>query len=458
MKKRLWLMLIACFIMGTLSGCGGKSAGSSGSGDVSGRAVSEGAVSGGGVSGLPATAPPVQEKADTFCNDRYVYYQKGFELVERPLAGGAGRGTEVEDLSYVCYADNDWVYYVKENINDDRHQIWRAPVIQSGGWQLHPDREELVLEDKQGFQESPGGVWCDGKYIVYISDKTYKYREYDIQEKRYHDSVRLEKCKEISNVALCGENVFISAWDDGLLRKRLGSDETEQIHKEPAYYMTAAGTDLFWADGFQEIKDVWRCPAEGKARRLITVSEIRQLLENEGYDHCALSDSHKYLDFGLFVRARRLYIQIHMRHDKKPCCSHIVVISKDLEDGGALQVEKKLTQCLNPLENSGKALWKMGRNGGRNVTYMNRGLCVMMTEDTCLMYLEDQEKKKNRWAYYDFKTGGLRFVSEKDAGGCLMYSGRYHTLYNLRLEREILDMDAAVYSYINDVLPNNYDF
>ena len=38
-------MLIACFIMGTLSGCGGKSAGSPGSGDVSGGAVSAGAVS-----------------------------------------------------------------------------------------------------------------------------------------------------------------------------------------------------------------------------------------------------------------------------------------------------------------------------------------------------------------------------------------------------------------------------
>lgn len=463
MKKRLWLMLIACFIMGTLSGCGGKSAGSPGSGDVSGGAVSAGAVSeravsGGGVSGLPATPPPVQEKAGTFCNDRYVYYQEGFSLVERPLAGGDGRRTEVEDISYVCYADNDWVYYVKENINDDRHQIWRAPVVQSEGWRLRADREELVLEDKQGFEEQPGGVWCDGTYIVYISGETYKYREYNIQEKRYHDTGRLEKCKEISNAAICGKDVLISAWDDGLLRKRLGSDEIQQIHKEQVYYMTAAGTDLFWAEGFQEIKDVWRCPAEGKARCLITVREIRKLLKKEGYSRCALSDSHKYLELGMFVRASRLYIQIHMRHDKKPCCSHIVVISKDLEAGGALQVEKELTQCLNPLENSGKALWKMGRNGGRDVTYMNRGLCVMMTEDTCLMYLEDQEKKRNRWACYDFKTGGLRFVSEKDAGGCLMYSDRYHTLYNLRLEREILDMNAEVYNYINDVLPNNYDF
>ncbi len=448
MKKGLWLMLIACFIMGTLSGCGGKSAVFSGSG----------AVSGGGVSDLSATAPPVQEKAGTFCNNWYVYYQDGVELVERPLAGGTGRRTAVAYLSYVCYADNDWVYYVKENINDDRYQIWRAPVIQSEGWRLRVDREELVLEDKQGFKEQPGGVWCDGKYIVYISDETYKYREYDIQEKRYNDTGRLEKCKEISNVAICGKNVLISAWDDGLQQKRLGSDEIQQIHKEHPYYITATCTDLFWADGFQEIKDIWRYPVDGQAQCLITVQEIRKLLKKEGYSRCALCDSHKYLELGMFVRAHRLYIQIHMRHDKKPCCSHIVVISKDLDADGVLQVEKELAQCLNPLEDIGKEVWKMGRNGGRDVTYMNRGLCVMMTEDTCLMYLEDKEKKRNRWACYDFKTGGLRFVSEKDASGSLMYSDRYHTLYNLRLKREILDMNATVYNYINDVLPNNYDF
>lgn len=145
MKKGLWLMLIACFIMGTLSGCYGKSVGFSGSGAVSGGAVSGGAVAEGAVSG-----------GGTFCNNWYVYYQDGGELVERPLAGGTGRRTAVEYLSYVCYADNDWVYYVKENINDDRYQIWRAPVIQSEGWRLRADREELVLEDKQGFKEQPG--------------------------------------------------------------------------------------------------------------------------------------------------------------------------------------------------------------------------------------------------------------------------------------------------------------
>lgn len=222
--------------------------------------------------------------------------------------------------------------------------------------------------------------------------------------------------------------------------------------------MTTTCSDLFWADGFQEIKDIWRYSMEGQAQCLITVSDIRELLEKEGYSRCSLSDSHEYRDLGLFVRAHRLYIQIHMRHDREPCCSHIVVLSKSLDADGILQVEKELTRCLKLSENNGKAIWKMGRNGGRDVTYMNRGLCVMMTEDTCLMYLEDQEKKKNSWACYDFKTGGLRFVSEKDASGCLMYSDRYHTLYNLKLKREILDMDASVYYYLNDVLPNNYDF
>lgn len=183
MKKRLWLLLITCFIMGTLSGFGGKSAGFSGSGAVSAGGVSTGAVSGGGVSDLAATTSLATEKAGTFCNDRYVYYKEGFELVERPLAGGTGRRTAIEDLSYVCYADNDWGYYIKENINDDRYQIWRAPVIRSEGWRLHADREELVLEDKQGFEGPPGEVWCNGKYIVYISGETYKYREYDIRGK-----------------------------------------------------------------------------------------------------------------------------------------------------------------------------------------------------------------------------------------------------------------------------------
>lgn len=473
-QNGLWFFLAVCL----LTGCGGEYAGVSEKGAVSGSSVSGSAVSGSAIEEKKETEEKSEPRKYTFCNDRNLYYRGVDEMTERSLEDGSERKIEVKNIKRICYVDNAWVYYTKETeVYDpddgstvvDETQVWRAPVEKENRWQMNEQREELILEDKEGFacDTATEGVWCDGVYVVYVSDETNQYRQFNIAEKKFESSsLESEDYSEdyMGELVVCGGSAFVVYQEMGLIRKKLESDEVETVFEGDGLIdVTATETDVFWSaeskdkgnsDNFGEI---WMCSAAGEKRQLVTTSEIKQLLQKEKVT--ALKSQH-FGTHGMFVRENHLYIQLFICGDEtvkgeNAVGVNMVVLRKELDPSGKLCLEKKLTQCLeNPEENQQVFSKFLGR-GTSEYIYRSRGLCMYMTEDICLMYVENTQKKKNMWACYDFTTGKFRYITKKDSEWYLMYYDRYNTFHTGNLHEDPLDF--VQYMDVIQMLPNNYD-
>lgn len=435
------MLAVAC-----LSGCGGEFAGKQGGGAVSGSAVSGQAVSGAAVN---ESAVKEQELSGhtgnyTYCNDRYVYYDGADELIGRNIDTGKETAVKIKNIESVCYADNDWVYYTKEPRNDEIwEEVWRVPVKKGEEWELDKPGEELLLQEKEGF-DSPEGALCDGRYIVYMTGETYRYRQYNIEKKAYESCKSLEKWDDYSGTMffLWNGAVFIDYVEHGMVRKRLDHDEVEKV--------TSA-----------EYEDV-----SGAA----TASEIETVLKEERLLSCPVSQKHKHAfrENGMFVSGNRLYIQIfiHSYGDAEndgPECQNMVILSKETgRASGKLRYEKQLSGCLENSEGTKKAVTKIRPGSGvafyeEEVFYQSRGLIVMMLESKCLMYVEDPKEKKNRWACYDLDTGEFRYITEKDREWYMRYYDCHNSMLQGRMQDDPVDMYVNDYQAILYMMPNNYD-
>lgn len=304
-------------IVAALSGCGGEFAGRPEGDVVSGSAVSGNAVSGKAVSGGAVSDPVVSgsavsqkekaaaeydDSAYTYCNDQYVYYADAFELAAWNRDTGEKTAVEIKDIEQVCYADNDWVYYV--TVTEEHDDVWRMPVKKDGKWGLDEQGKELLLEEEEGFDD-PERALCDGRYIVYITAGTYKYREYDIEKKAYEPNGDLEKWDDYTGgITLCGGSVFLPGLE-GLLRKKLGSDEVETVINEfPGSVAEGDGELFIQSDPYDE-KDDWNILQyslqTGKIKTFIDKSEIKKILKEEGLLSCPLRQKHEFQEYGMFV-------------------------------------------------------------------------------------------------------------------------------------------------------------
>lgn len=455
MKRKFVYVLMLGMIIGMLTACGGENA----------KEQAEASAT---------------NNSYTFCNDQYLYYVPGAgELIERRLSDGSEKKIELESIKNICYVDNEWVYYIKETEVDSvlsERQVWRAPVDKNGS--VNVQSEEMMLEEKAGFSQ-PEGVWCDGKYVVYVEDKNYKYRQYNIEKKQYESNEWLEKRNDYSgSLVVCKGSAFIDYGDAGLIRKALNSNEIEILEDDASsfYGLMATTEGAFWCHTDNGESEIWQySESEGK-KKIATDSQIRESLKEAGCWKCLLSDRKKHtcmLDntvLGMFTRDNRLYIQVYITDEEDKSknseyvrCYDMVILSKDLNGSDSLRYEKKLTQCLQKEQKNVEAIDKYAdynsvyKIGASEAIYYSKGLCVMMAEDKCLMYLENEKKEKNMWACYDFATEEFRFLTEKDEELYMMYYDRYRTYYNYYLNEEILDMDASAYRDINILLPNNYD-
>lgn len=143
--------------------------------------------------------------------------------------------------------------------------------------------------------------------------------------------------------------------------------------------------------------------------------------------------------------------------ERKIEVKNMVVLRKELDSSGKLCLEKKLSKCLENPEENQQVFSKFVSRGTSEYFYRSRGLCMCMTEDICLMYVENTEKKRNMWACYDFTTGKFRYITKKDTEWYLMYYDRYNTFHTGILHEDPLDFDQYQYMKVISVLPNNYD-
>lgn len=479
------MLVVAC-----LSGCGGEFAGKQGDGVVSGSAVSGQAVSGAAVNESIVKEQKLSGHTGnyTYCNDRYLYYDGVDELIGRNIDTGKETTVKIKNMESVCYADNDWVYYTKEPRNDKIwEEVWRVPVKKGEEWELDEQGEELLLQEKEGF-DSPGGVLCDGRYIVYMTGETYRYRQYNIEKKAYESCKSLEERDDYMGTMffLWNGAVFIDYQDLGLIRKRLDHDEVEKVtsaeYENIPGSVTASETELFYrsntskesSTSYEEEQSIWQythySPTEGELYKFIDMSEIETVLKEEGLLSCPVSQKHKHAfgEYGMFVSGNRLYIQIFIKsygdyHGDEPECQNMVILSKETgSPSGKLRYEKQLSGCLENPEGTKKAVTKMRPGSGvafyeEEVFCQSRGLIVMMFENKCLMYVEDPKKKKNRWACYDLDTGEFRYITEKDREWYMRYYDCHNSMLDGRMHDDPVDMYANDYQAILYMMPNNYD-
>lgn len=471
-------------IVAALSGCGGEFAGRPEGDVVSGSAVSGNAVSGKAVSGGAVSDPVVsgsavskkEKKAEeyddsayTYCNDRYVYYADAFELAAWNRDTGEKTAVEIKDIEQVCYADNDWVYYV--TATEEHDDVWRMPVKKDGKWGVDEQGKELLLEEEEGFDE-PERALCDGRYIVYITAETYKYREYDIEKKAWETNEYLEKWDDYAGgITLCGGSVFLTGPEE-LLRKKLGSDEVETVINEEPGSMAEGEGELFILSAEKDKRILQYSLQTEKIKTFIDRSEIKKVLKEEGLLSCPLRKEHVFREYGMFVSGSRLYVQIAIENsvdENDTECRNIAVLSKGTEDSGELVYEKELTRCLQNPEERQKPVTKFMPGSGvayyeEEVVFRNRGLLVMVNGDQFFMYVEQtpsdgrEKETKNRWACYDLTKGEFRYLTKEDSGWYMRYCDRRNHIFQGWLSDDPVDLYPYGYQAILYMMPNNYDF
>ncbi len=465
MRRCCAILLLSALTAVTLCGCGGEA------GERAFDAVMQEDAS---LKNQPKNQP--ENRKYTYCNDTSLYYTDyadgSGELVMRDLETGREVRSRREGICEVIYVDNEWVYYTKETDLEDvitERQVWRMPVRALGGEKGGEAsgevtaEEELLLEEAEGFDD-PVGVQCDGTYLVYVTADTYRYRQYNIPERIYEGNGPMEERDDyMGEMYLWKGSVFWQA-EEGLIRKELASNRIETIFPE-----NSDGEVWVVPDGvFWEVMDdsghseIWRYSGQKDPEKIIDGSEIETLLEEQGMMTCANTKEHAYSVDGMFERDLRLYLQIFVYGWGAVTCENRAVISVELGGEGELQRETGLTQCLvNPPERQ-EIIEKYTVSGaveGRSIDeiYRSRGTCVAMTEEFCLMYLENAEEKKNMWACYEFSTGEFKYLTKKDREFFLMYYDRYNTCLEGKIKEDVVDMYPNDWQFICSAMPNNYD-
>lgn len=506
MKKtvcgRLGILLCLSTVIFLMAGCGGKYSEVS----ESEQAVSDPAVSGQAVSGSDGAS------RYTYCSDRNLYYVREpysdeARLVERNLESGAEREIRVDNIHEICYADNDWVYYAKrtycEEDGDDLGivgEICRSPIDKSS-FRMDETAEELVLKEDNNVGMVLGrshvgkdyqGIQCDGRYIVYEGGERMEpegaqslevveevfLRVYDIQNRSFvHEEVFRDEAfldyHDIRDVELCGDSVFLYDVDeDELVRVKLETGEKltvapfQNYQSDDQTYSSISTTSdeaIFWDTYDGEKKEIWQyCLADQKSLCLITDEEFRELLGKKGLLECSLGGKEHFFSCdGCFVRANRLYVQIGIEGEgsKGEKCRNCVILSKELgKSDAALVYEEKLNECLANPEGRRKVFTKKydgiyGRQPHEEKTYFKcRGFCVSMTEEECLLYLENEDEMKNMPACYDFQTGSLHFLEKEE---------KWLPKYLYAANNRVLTGDPGNFFesyYMCDNMPNNYDY
>lgn len=464
------------FAVAALCGCGGEFAGREEGDFVSGSAVSGQTVSGAAVEEKTEEKPEnYDDSAYTFCNDQYVYHADVDELNAWNRHTGEKTTVKIKEILQVCYADNEWVYYA--TATEDHDDVWRMPVKKNGEWGLDERGKELLLEEEEGF-DYPQGALCDGRHIVYITEDTYRYREYSIEKKAYETSEYFEKWDDYAGgITLCGGSAFLAGSGE-LLRKKLGSDGVETVINESPQSVAEGDGELFIQSDLPDEKEkdgfsILRYSLQtGGTETFISEPEIKKVLKEEELLSCPLRKKHIFWECGMFVSGPRLYVQIAIMnsvYENGTECRNIAVFSKETEGSGELVYEKELSRCLkNPKERQ-KTVTKVMPGSGvpyyeEEVVFRNRGLLVAVNGNDFFMYVEQtpsdgkKGETKNRWACYDLANGEFRYLTKKDSGWYMRYCDRRNNIFEAWVSDDPVDLYANDYRTVLFMMPNNYDF
>ena len=450
MKRLLLSLAIAA---GICAGCGGEFSGHSrertaSGGAVSGGAVSEGAVSGGAVweeavSGGAVKKISVEKRrkkdqSSWFFSENNFYYLREVEgrgeipvecvIIERDLSEGTEREINRKDLSGLCYVDDDWVYYVAGESGgsvDDRvsASLYRAPIEKN---RLNIRKEECLLTDKKGIDVfGVEGVYCDGRYLLYITEDGI-YKKYDLKKKRFIGNLDKDKRNYDSQIlSVVDGYVYLRMGEkEGFYWQKLDAAEITKITGEMVWGMAhaAIGKDVYYSEEY-----VYAMPfsvmkynvEDGSREKAVSEKQLRELLEQNGLLTEKDRTFESYDPIGMFISGKRLYMQFEIIWHNKMGVQYNrnVLVYLEPERGRELHYDKVLTEYLSYDKPQGD--WVEGVFLERYDC--SRGRCVQMTDERCYMEVCHTESDKNTLVCYDFQSGEFMYLTEEDLDWYLPY-------------------------------------
>lgn len=295
---------------------------------------------------------------------------------------------------------------------------------------MNEEKEELVCKPKDGvghrISHFACKVFCNGRFIAHASAEKYKLCVFDIQKGEYVDTTQEDDifCN-ITGVSEAGaviedKNTW---WLDG----KTGKLSVIRSYPHNEYGGRAScvnggkvfltGSLLYNEGGDAEVAntevELYLPPCkefpDGKLQKVSTQDELKTVLEQEGYLD-ALKEYDIYI-FNVFFRKNTVYYQVFLSGEKnKDFYLYNVILSKSLQPGSELKVEKELTKILpNKKENQ-----------------QDYGICQAMTDKYAIMLVKNGDDKE-QFLYYDFNTGEVKTMTEKEKEWYLPYcNDRYH--------------------------------
>lgn len=459
MGKRIQILIFMGILTGLLFACASnngreekeKEQMASGSG-ISGQAVAsdesgEGTV----ILETAVSAPAVSQskskgkKKYRFCNKYCLYYSgedSGY-ITEHRLSDGTERKIKIGSNVIMCYADNDWVYYLvnmkKVTELGLRNEVYRAPVERK---RLNIKKAEKLLTAPLGMRSQD--VYCDGRYLIFTTGEDNDFfRKYDLKEKKYIGEKEKDEASIIYGMA--GGAVFYCG-DEGVMRQNLASRESTKIASF-GFGSTAGNdgqiamtdTDIFYvSDDEENYQQPYEDADDGLTvhirqyhladnsnKKIIDGYHMKRLLIQEKFIDVSYLKEYEYYPERLFVSGNRLYIQMDIRRmEKEVFYQNKAVFSCKIGTEGKLRYEKGLTECLaNPKKDQKEfeKIFEDEDDAGWNALFLSRGGCLCMEGKKCIMYLYDSGKGKNRVACYNLASGEFKFLTKKDPDWYLPY-------------------------------------
>ena len=309
---------------------------------------------------------------------------------------------------------DEGVYYAKEkggSEDPDNAVLYRIPFGKgkSGKTHLEEDKEELILEEPDGFQQDKA-AYIDDRYIVYLPNMECVIK-YDRKSK---EKVELQMESSGGSIVAVGEDALILAdlmmSDEFLYRLDLKSDQIEKIWEDKDELlddvMLAHSGYLFCVRG----DEVWAYDIEKQKREKLLSHE--QLLSACG-QASDLTGGQKaknaYVE-NLFCYKGRLYMQIQIdwKSGKEERMGY-AMFSMDLSGGEReLVYDMSLSVCL--------------RSRSAEQTHMinpnikwNSGRCHDITEDgRVILILNRKDIEEQQVGYYNIASREFKLIGEDD--------------------------------------------
>lgn len=309
---------------------------------------------------------------------------------------------------------DEGVYYAREkggSQDPENALLYRIPFGKgkSGKTKLETDKEELILEEPDGFrQEEP--AYIDNHYIVYLPNMECVVKYNRKSEKK----TALQMDSGSYSITAAGKESLILADpvnnDQYMYRLDLESDTLEQIWKDRKNLlddvMLAHSGYLFCVRG----DDVWAYDADRQKReKLLSREDILSACSQTG----DLTDGQKpksaYVE-GMFSYNRKLYMQIQYdwKSGKEDRMGYAMFSMDFSDEERELVYDTSLSTCM--------------RTRSTEQTHMlnpdikwNSGRCHDITEDgRVILILNRKDIDEQQLGYYNISSREFKLISEDD--------------------------------------------